>query len=85
MKKVLLWLVMVIVMRAVLLCGAAGAMYAMTGTKNLPDEHPAFGGTTLEPVGYEWQVPVLGNVVSRIFQQPTTLTVQKLESGSAHV
>lgn len=78
MKKVLLWLVMVIVMLAVLLCGAAGAMYAMTGTKNLPDEHPAFGGTTLEPVGYEWQVPVLGNVVSRIFQQPTTLTVQKL-------
>ena len=78
MKKVLLWLVMVIVMLAVLLCGAAGAMYAMTGTKNLPDEHPAFGGTTLEPVGYEWQVPVLGNVVSRTFQQPTTLTVQKL-------
>ena len=78
MKKVLLWLVMVIVMLAVLLCGAAGAMYAMTGTKNLPDEHPTFGGTTLEPVGYEWQVPVLGNVVSRIFQQPTTLTVQKL-------
>ena len=78
MKKMFLWIVMVLVMIAVLLCGTGAVMYAMTDTKSLPDEHPAFGGTELEPVGYEWEVPVLGNRLSRTFEQPTNLTVQKL-------
>ncbi|MEE0801023.1 MAG: M23 family metallopeptidase [Gemmiger sp.] len=78
MKKVFLWLVMVVVVLALLLGGAGAAMYLMTDTGKLPDEHPTFGQTTLEPVGYEWVVPVLGDVLTRTFEEPTTLTVQKL-------
>ena len=78
MKKLLLWLVMVVVMLAVLLGGAGYAMYAMTGDDKLPTQHPTLGDTELEPIGYGWSVPVLGNVLNRTFEQPSTLTVQKL-------
>ena len=78
MKKLLLWLVMVVVMLAVLLGGAGYAMYAMTGDDKLPTQHPTLGDTELEPIGYDWSVPVLGNVLNRTFEQPSTLTVQKL-------
>ena len=78
MKKLLLWLVMVVVMLAVLLGGAGYAMYAMTGNDKLPTQHPTLGDTELEPIGYDWSVPVLGNVLNRTFEQPSTLTVQKL-------
>ena len=78
MKKLLLWLVMVVVMLAVLLGGAGYAMYAMTGDDKLPTQHPTLGDTELEPIGYDWCVPVLGNVLNRTFEQPSTLTVQKL-------
>ena len=78
MKKLLLWLVMVVVMLAVLLGGAGYAMYAMTGDDKLPAQHPTLGDTELEPIGYDWSVPVLGNVLNRTFEQPSTLTVQKL-------
>lgn len=40
MKKLLLWLVMVVVMLAVLLGGAGYAMYAMTGDDKLPTQTP---------------------------------------------
>ena len=46
MKKLLLWLVMVVVMLAVLLGGAGYAMYAMTGDDKLPTQHPTLGDTT---------------------------------------
>ena len=58
MKKLLLWLVMVVVMLAVLLGGAGYAMYAMTGDDKLPAQHPTLGDTELEPIGYDWSVPV---------------------------
>ena len=67
MKKLLLWLVMVVVMLAVLLGGAGYAMYAMTGDDKLPTQHPTLGDTELEPIGYDWSVPVLGNVLNRTF------------------
>lgn len=53
-------------------------MYAMTGDDKLPTQHPTLGDTELEPIGYDWSVPVLGNVLNRTFEQPSTLTVQKL-------
>ena len=53
MKKLLLWLVMVVVMLAVLLGGAGYAMYAMTGDDKLPTQHPTLGDTELEPIGYD--------------------------------
>lgn len=48
MKKLLLWLVMVVVMLAVLLGGAGYAMYAMTGDDKLPTQHPTLGDTDMD-------------------------------------
>ena len=45
MKKLLLWLVMVVVMLTVLLGGAGYAMYAMTGLYIVPTQHPTLGFT----------------------------------------
>lgn len=45
---------------------------------NFPRSTPTLGDTELEPIGYDWSVPVLGNVLNRTFEQPSTLTVQKL-------
>ena len=78
MKKLLLWLLMVVLMVALLLGGAAAALYAMTGENKLPQTHPTLGEAALEPNGYEWTVPVLGDVVERNFSSLTNLTVQKL-------
>ncbi len=78
MKKLLLWLVMVVLMVALLLGGAAAAFYAMTGENKLPQEHPTLAGTALEPNGYQWTVPVLGEYVQRDFSALSNLTVQKL-------
>lgn len=78
MKKLLLWLLMVVLMVALLLGGTAAALYAITGENKLPQRHPTLGETALEPNGYEWTVPVLGNVVEREFTSLANLTVQKL-------
>lgn len=78
MRRFLLWVVMVIVMVAVLLGGTAGVLYTMVGEDDLPQGHVSFGEVTLEPNGWEWQVPVLGGVVEKTYQSPTNLTVQKL-------
>ena len=76
MKKLLLWLVMVVVMLAVLLGGAGYAMYAMTGDDKLPTQHPTLGDTELEPIGYDWSVPVLGCSNVRFSTLPSTGTLQ---------
>ena len=78
MKRLLLWVVMVILMVGVLLGGAGAVLYNMTGENKLPAAHPTFGGAELTPNGYEWTVPVLGEYLERHFNEPTNLTVQKL-------
>lgn len=78
MKRLFLWIVMVLLMVALLLGGTGAALYAMTGENRLPDTHPALGETELEPNGSEWAVPVLGQYLERHFVVPTNLTVQKL-------
>ena len=67
MKRLLLWVLMVILMVAALLGGAGAVLYGMTGENKLPAEHPVFGGTELVPNGYEWTVPVLGEYLERHF------------------
>ena len=60
MKRLFLWIVMVLLMVALLLGGAGAALYAMTGENRLPDTHPTLGEVALEPNGSDWSVPVLG-------------------------
>ena len=78
MRKLLLWLVMVIVMVALILGGTAAFLYSRTGEDSLPQEAVTFGDVTLEPNGWDWVVPVLGDSVNKTYQSLTNLTVQKL-------
>ena len=78
MRKLLLWLAMVIAMVALILGGTAAFLYSRTGEKDLPQEAVTFGDTALTPNGWDWTIPVLGDKVSKHYQSPTKLTVQKL-------
>ena len=78
MRKLLLWLAMVIAMVALILGGTAAFLYSRTGEKDLPQEAVTFGDTALTPNGWDWTIPVLGDKVSKHYQSPTNLTVQKL-------
>ena len=78
MRKLLLWLVMVAVMIAAILGGTAAFLYSRTGTDALPQEAVTFGEQTLEPNGWSWVIPVLGDKVNKTYESPTNLTVQKL-------
>ena len=78
MKKLLLWVLMVALFVVILLGGVLLAFYSMTSERDLPDPSASFGGVALEPIGYDWAVPVLGGVVEKRFYEPSTLTVQKL-------
>ncbi len=78
MRKLLLWVVMVIVMVGVILGGTAAFLYSRTGEKDLPQEAVTFRETALEPNGWDWVVPVLGDKVNKHYQSLTNLTVQKL-------
>lgn len=78
MRKLLLWLVMVAVMVAAILGGTAAFLYNRTGEDALPQEPVQFGDITLESNGWDWTVPVLGDKVTKTYESPTNLTVQKL-------
>lgn len=78
MKRLLLWVLMVALFVVILLGGVAAAFYAFAGEGDLPEETASFGGVTLQNVGYEWEVPILGGVLNKHFYEPSTLTVQKL-------
>ncbi|MDD4849621.1 MAG: M23 family metallopeptidase [Gemmiger sp.] len=78
MKKLLLWVLMVALFAALLVGGTGWALYATTGEAKLPAGQPSLGDTPLEPVGYDWQVPVLGDVLAKPFYQAPNLTVQKV-------
>ena len=78
MRKLLLWLAMVIAMVALILGGTAAFLYSRTGEKDLPQEAVTFGDTSLTPNGWDWTIPVLGDKVSKHYQSPTNLTVQRL-------
>ena len=78
MRKLLLWIAMVVLTVALILGGTAAFLYSRTGADSLPQEAVTFGGTALEPNGWDWVIPVLGDKVSKTYQSSTNLTVQKL-------
>ena len=78
MRKLLLWLVMVAAMVAAILSGTAAFLYSRTGEDRLPQQPVQFGGLTLTANGWDWAIPVLGDKVSKTYESPTNLTVQKL-------
>ena len=85
MRRLLLWLAMVAAMVALILGGAAAFLYSRTGEDSLPQEPVTFGGQALEPNGWDWTVPVLGDAVNKTYHSPTNLTVQQLGTFSDSV
>ncbi|WP_455502321.1 murein hydrolase activator EnvC family protein [Gemmiger sp.] len=78
MRKLLLWIVMVAAMVAAILGGTAAFLYSRTGADKLPQEPVQFGGQDLVSNGWSWVIPVLGDKVTKTYESPTNLTVQKL-------
>ena len=78
MKKVLLWVLLVVLVVALIVGGAGAAFYAGTTEKSLPENTATLGEVTLEPVGYDWQVPLLGGILHKPFYMAPNLSVQKI-------
>ena len=78
MKRVLLWIVGVILGVAVLLGAVMAVSYSFTTEGSRPASETQFGGQELEVNGSCWQVPLLGGLLDKVFASPETLNVQKL-------
>lgn len=84
MKRVFLWLLMVLVFTALLLGGALGYFYLSVDGDDLPDAGVTFAGQTLsEPAGYHWELPVLGGLLWRQFDLSPSLASLELEEITA--
>ena len=78
MKRFLLWLVGVVLGVVLLLAAVMGVSYAFVTQGSCPDGSVQFGGEALAVNGYCWQVPLIGGRLDKVFNEPSTLTVQKL-------
>ena len=78
MKRVLLWILSVLLGVAVLLGAVMAVSYSFTTEGACPAAEAQFGGQALETNGSCWQVPLLGGLLDKIFSHPETLNVQKL-------
>ena len=66
MKRFLLWLFMVMVFTGAIVGGSLAFLYYNITEKQLPQAEITLAGQSLaEPVGYRWNVPILGGVVWR--------------------
>ena len=78
MKKFLLWVLMVLAVVALLVGGTGAALYHFADAGKLPQEPVTLGETTLEAIGYDWQLPLLGDKFNKSFYKAPSLSVQKL-------
>lgn len=76
--KMCLWLLMVAVMTALLVGGVLAFLYSRADAGDLPTDPVAFEGQTLENVGYDWAVPILGGVIEREICLSPGLALQEL-------
>ncbi|MBQ5755365.1 MAG: hypothetical protein IIV90_06820, partial [Oscillospiraceae bacterium] len=84
MKRLLLWLLMVILLTALLVGGTIGFFYYKAGSTPLPGPEIAWGESQVEePVGWQWDVPVLWGAYQRRVEEAPSLTVTKLGSLSS--
>ena len=66
MKKLILWLLMVVLFVAVLLGGTVGAIYYMTDEGDMPAETATFGGVALEMSATSGMCPSLAALSTKI-------------------
>lgn len=80
MKRFLLWLFMVIVFTGAIVGGSLAFLYYNITEKQLPQAEITLAGQSLaEPVGYRWNVPILGGVVWRELYYSPGQRIQNLE------
>ena len=78
MRRFLTWVLMVVLMIAVLVGGTVGFFYFRTGERDLPAEAPTLGPTALAPVGWDWELPILGGAVHKHYASSPSLGAQDL-------
>lgn len=78
MRRFLLWVLMVILFVFLIVGGALGFLYLRTGPDDLPAPQAAMGEITLEPNGYEWDLPIMGGVLNKNYMSAPSLGAQDL-------
>lgn len=82
---VLVWVMLVALFTAALVCAVVYYLYDGTDATKLPNLPVTFEAQTLEQCGYEWTLPVLGNRLTRsLSATPTTALQQLPPTASAH-
>lgn len=80
MKRFFAWLLMVILFTGAIVGGSLAFLYYNITEKQLPEAGITLAGQTLEePVGYRWNVPILGGVVWRELYYSPGQRIQDLE------
>ncbi len=80
MRRFFLWLFMVILFTGAIVGGSLAFLYYHIGEEDLPPKALTFAGQTLDkPVGYRWNVPILGGVVWRELYYSPGQAIQTLE------
>lgn len=80
MKRFFLWLFMVVAFTFLIVGGSLAFLYYHISDKNLPDSSISLAGQTLDqPVGYRWNVPILGGVVWRELYYSPGQKIQDLQ------
>ncbi len=78
MRRFLTWVLMVLLMIAVLVGGTVGFLYLRVGKKDMPAPPPTLGQTQLSPVGWDWELPVLGGAAHKHYASSPSLGAQDL-------
>ena len=78
MRRFLQWVLMVILMVVLIVGGALGFLYLNTNQDDLPQPHPALGQVSLQPSGWEWDLPILGGAVYKNYSSAPSLGAQDL-------
>ena len=78
MKKVLLWLMMVIGLIALVVFGTAGYLYYSTDETAIPNVPVSLNGEALTLNGYQWNAPVLGGGIYKPGSMPHTLAADSI-------
>ena len=85
MKRLFLWLLMVVLFTGAIVGGSLAFLYYHITEEDLPEKAITLAGQTLdEPVGYQWTVPILGGMVWRELDLSPGSAIQTLDRKRHH-
>lgn len=85
MKRLFLWLLMVVLFTGAIVGGSLAFLYYHITEEDLPEKAITLAGQTLdEPVGYQWTLPILGGMVWRELDLSPGSATQTLDRAHYH-